>query len=136
MNSKEALQIIRSYHNELIYNSDYSYIEIENIFKQELKIIEKDLEILEEYRKIEEELGIELTVLFSALKNGVYYFSYDRQLMHDYVILTNNYIDVGAHDKLSYLFMTFLEKRTLLFTDYSKTWALTKEELEGNKNGN
>ena len=47
MNSKEALQIIRSYHNEMIYNSDYAYIEIENIFKQELDIIEQDLEVLE-----------------------------------------------------------------------------------------
>ena len=38
--------------------------------------------------------------------------------------------------KLSYSFMTFLEKRTLLFEDYGKTWALTKEELENSKNGN
>ena len=89
-----------------------------------------------EYKTIEEELGIDLITLFSALKYGVYYLASDGQLIHDYVSLTNNYIDVGAHDKLSYSFMTFLEKRTLLFTDYSKTWALTKEELEGNKNGN
>ena len=79
---------------------------------------------------------LDLITLFSALKYGVYYLASDGQLIHDYVSLTNNYIDVGAHDKLSYSFMTFLEKRTLLFTDYSKTWALTKEELEGNKNGN
>ena len=87
-------------------------------------------------RECKEELGIDLITLFSALKYGVYYLASDGQLIHDYVSLTNNYINVGAHDKLSYSFMTFLEKRTLLFTDYSKTWALTKEELEGNKNGN
>lgn len=83
-----------------------------------------------EYKTIEEEFGIELTVLFSALKNGVYYFAYDGQLIHDYVSLINNYIDAGTHDKLSYSFMTFLEKRTLLFAEYGKAWALTKEGLE------
>ena len=91
---------------------------------------------LQELEDLEEELGIDFITLFKALKNGVYYFSYDGQLIHDYVILTNNYIDVGAHDKISYSFMTFLEKRTLLFTDYGKTWVLTKEELENSKNGN
>ena len=100
------------------------------------KMFAQIIDELCEYKTIEEELGIDLITLFSALKNGVYYFAYDGQLMHDYVILTNNYIDVGAHDKLSYSFITFLEKRTLLFTDYGKTWALTKEELESNKNGN
>ena len=47
MTSKEALKIIRSYHDEMIYHSDCAFIEIENIFKQELDIIEKDLEVLE-----------------------------------------------------------------------------------------
>ena len=64
------------------------------------------------------------------------HYAYDGQLMHDYVSLINNYIDVGAHDKLSYSFTTLLEKRILLFEGYGKTWALTKEEMENNKNGN
>ena len=135
MNSKEALKELEIATN---WSSD------EDIDKDlynlsgniACRTIKKDLDRLEEYKKFEEEFGIDLITLFKALKNGVYYFSYDGQLMHDYVGLINNYIDVGAHDKLSYSLMTFLEKRTLLFTDYSKTWALTKEELEGNKNGN
>lgn len=45
MTSKEALQIIRDYHNEIIYSIDYVYTD--NIFEQELDIIEKDLEILD-----------------------------------------------------------------------------------------
>ena len=49
MTSKEALQNIRDYHNEIIYHIDYVYIE--NIFKQELDVIEKDLEILEIIKK-------------------------------------------------------------------------------------
>lgn len=45
MTSKEALQNIRDYHNEIIYHIDYVYTE--NIFKQELDVIEKDLEVLD-----------------------------------------------------------------------------------------
>ena len=79
---------------------------------------------------IEEELGIDLIILFKALKNGVYYFTTGNQLTKDYVWLVDNYISVAARDKLSYSFRTAFEKQTLLFQDYGKTWALTKEELE------
>ena len=135
MNSKEALKELEIATN---WSSDEDIDkDLYNLWGNiACRTIKKDLDRLEEYKKFEEEFGIELTVLFSALKYGVYYFASDGQLIHDYVSLTNNYIDVGAHDKLSYSFMTFLEKRTLLFTDYSKTWALTKEELENSKNGN
>lgn len=135
MNSKEALKELEIATN-WSSNEDIDK-DLYNLWGNiACRTIKKDLDRLEEHKKFEEDFGIELTVLFSALKYGVYYFASDGQLIHDYVSLTNNYIDVGAHDKLSYSFMTFLEKRTLLFTDYSKTWALTKEELEDNKNGN
>ena len=93
------------------------------------KLIEKDLEILEEHRKIEEELGIELTVLFSALKYGVYYLEDDCQRVYDNVSLISNYISTGPHDKLSYSFITFSERRILSFADYGKTWFLVKKDL-------
>lgn len=76
---------------------------------------------------IEEELGGELEIIFSALKNGVYYFASDGQLIHDYVWLVNNYIAVGTPDKMSFSFKTFLENKTLLFADYGKTWAVNKK---------
>ena len=79
---------------------------------------------------LEEEIGIDLITLFSALKNGVYYFAKQNQLMFDYVSLISNYIDVGPHDKLSYSFITFYDRQTLSFEDYGKTFALTREELE------
>lgn len=82
---------------------------------------------LADLEDIEEELGIELTVLFSALRNGVYYFAYDGQLIHDYVYLISNSMDVGVHEKLSFSFKTFLENQTLLFADYGKTWAVNKK---------
>lgn len=85
---------------------------------------------LGELEDIEEELGIELTVLFSALKYGVYYFDEQGQLIHDHVSLVNNYIGVGTPEKLSFSFLTYSTRQTLLFENYGKTWALTKEELE------
>ena len=96
------------------------------------KIITQE-EASEKLRKIlniEEEIGIDLTVLFSALKTGVWYFDEQGQLLHDYVWLVNNYIDAGVHDKLSFSFKTFLRGKILLFEGYGKTWASTKEELE------
>ena len=45
MNSKEALQNIRDYHDETVIDNYCTYVE--NDFEEELDTIEKDLEILE-----------------------------------------------------------------------------------------
>ena len=84
------------------------------------------LGVLEDF---EEELGIDLSVLFSALKIGVYYFDYENQLIHDYVWLINNYITAGASEKLSCSFETFYDRQILSFEDYGKTWSLDKKDL-------
>lgn len=96
---------------------------------EEFKSIRKDLERLEQYKSIEEEIGIDLTVLFTALKNGVYYFDEQGQLIHDYVWLVNNYVAEGVPDKLSFSFKTSHNRQVLLFEDYGKTWALYKQQL-------
>lgn len=135
MNSKEALKELEIATN---WNSDEDIDkDLYNLWGNvACRTIKRDLDRLDEYKKLEKELGISLITLFSALKYGVYYFTFDGQLIHDYVSLTNNYINAGAHDKLSYSFITFFERQILLFADYGKNWALTKEELESNKNGN
>ena len=89
-------------------------------------------EKLHKILNIEEEIGIDLTVLFSALKNGVWYFDEQGQLLHDYVWLVNNYINAGVPDKLSFSFKTFLSGKILLFAGYGKEWALTEERLHEN----
>ena len=94
------------------------------------RTIKKDLDILEEHRKIEEELGIGLTVIFSALKYGVYYFDEQGQLIRDYVSLVNNYIGVGTPEKLSFSFLTYSTRQTLLFENYGKTWSVNKKVLK------
>ena len=88
--------------------------------------IYKKLKSLED---IEEELEIDLSVLFSALKIGVWYFDNQGQLIHDYVGLISNYIVIGPQAKLSYSFMTLTEKRILPFEDHGIKWSLDKKDL-------
>lgn len=138
MNSKEALEklsyipiyeedehnVITDINNCCVYKGD-----LYEIYENEVDTIEKDLEVLEEYRKIEKELGIELTVLFSALKYGIYYVEDNCQRVYDNVYLISNYINTEPHDKLSYSFITYHKKQILLFEEYGKTWFLVKKDL-------
>ena len=138
MNSKEALEklsyipiyeedehnIITDINSCCVYKGD-----LYEIYGNEVDTIEKDVEVLEEHRKIEEELGIELIVLFSALKYGVYYLENNCQRVYDNVSLISNYISTGPHDKLSYSFITYNTRQILLFEEYGKTWFLVKKDL-------
>lgn len=85
---------------------------------------------LGELEDIEEELGIELEVIFSALKYGIYYLEDDYQRVYDNVYLISNYINTGPHDKLSYSFITYNKRQILLFEEYGKTWFLVKKNLQ------
>lgn len=89
-------------------------------------------EKLHKILNIEEEIGLDLTIIFSALKNGVWYFDEQGQLLHDYVWLVNNYVGTGVPDKLSFSFKTFRSGKILLFAGYGKEWALTEERLHEN----
>ena len=102
--------------------------------KANFKIItqEEANEKLHKILNIEEEIGLDLTIIFSALKNGVWYFDEQGQLLHDYVWLVNNYVGTGVPDKLSFSFKTFLSGKILLFAGYGKEWALTEERLHEN----
>lgn len=103
--------------------------------KADFKIItqEEANEKLHKILNIEKEIGIDLTVVFSALKNGVWYFDEQGQLLHDYVWLVNNYVAAGVPDKLSFSFKTFNSGQILLFAGYGKAWALTEERLRENR---
>ena len=124
MTSKEAL--------EHIVNNDYNQIictipaqEAYNGLTREemIKIVEKDLDKLDQYETIEEELGIDLITLFKALKNGIY-FENDKQ--HHIVELN---LGISGDYRLSYEIIDGLHENVYV-KDYGKTWALTKEELE------
>ena len=106
--------------------SDLSFLAIgdENHTIKCKETIEKDLDQLEEYRKIEEELGIDLITLFKAL---IQMFVFHKENVKIELI--------GLHIKSNELYMFgFVEDTVhavyLSLKDYGKTWALTKEELE------
>ena len=85
-------------------------------------LIKQDLDQLEEYRKIEEEIGIDLITLFKALKDGIY-INEDGSVYKDCIKSIEHWSDGWG-------FISNDDCIEVLFKDYGKTWALTEEELE------
>lgn len=86
---------------------------------------QKILEIMQEnkkYKEIEEELGIDLITLEKALKYGVYTIHSNGKKI--YPCLTYN----GAVGYI--LDFKYEQEAQYILSDYGKTFALTKEELE------
>ena len=85
-----------------------------------------DLEVLEEYKKIEDEIGIDFITLSKILKQR---FVYDNDQVKIELL--------GLHIKSDELYLYgFVEDTTqavyLRLKDYGKTWALDKEEFYKN----
>lgn len=122
MTSKEALKDILGI---LINLERFSNIHDEqDIKKQKFEIIEKDLDQLEEYRKIEEELGIDLITLFKALKDGIY-IKEDGSVYKDDIKSIEHWSDGWG-------FISNDDYIDMLFKDYGISWALDKEEFYKN----
>ena len=121
MTSKEAL-------------SDLSFLAIgdENHTIKCKETIEKDLDQLEEYRKIEEELGIDLITLFNIDKQlntkKEIWFKIEDEIDASYRYDGDYYIIDLKHK--AFVKMVCEPIDYFYFKDYGKTWALTKEELE------
>ena len=127
MSSKEALKDIKDVLDMLI---DFARLNInEDIKKQKFEIVKKDLDLLEEYRKLEEEIGVDFITLVKMLKDDVYIN------------------DGGIVDEIGHIYKEKVksiehwpvwgftagdddEMKTLCaFKDRGKTWALDKEEF-------
>ena len=80
---------------------------------------------LGELEDIEDELGINLTELFKALKDGIY-VKINKEI--DFI----RYVSIFKKRKWHlYSSSTFWGKYDIgLLKDHGKTWALTKEELK------
>ena len=130
MTSKEALKDIKDVLDMLI---DFARLNInEDIKKQKFEIIKKDLDLLEEYRKLEEEIGVDFITLVKMLKDDVYIN------------------DGGIVDEIGHIYKEKVksiehwpvwgftagdddEMKTLCaFKERGKTWALSKEEFYEN----
>ena len=127
MSSKEALE--KLYYIP-IYEEDINLIfkgDLGEVHRSEFDTISKNLDLLEEYRKIEEELGVDLITLFTALEKGVWYKDYKD---NDKIKFTDR---VEENIKCKELIVP--AKYTIIglkFRDYGETWVLDKEEFYKN----
>ena len=128
MISKEALEKL-SYIP--IYEEDIDIIfkgDLCEVYRNEVDIISKDLDLFEEYRKIEEEIGVDFITLVKMLKDGVYIN------------------DGGIVDEIGHIYkdqvksiehwpvwgFTAGDNVEYAFKDRGRTWALDKEEFYKN----
>lgn len=84
MNSKEALESIRDYHNETVYDIDNIYTE--NMFEKELDIIEKDLDRLEKLEKN----TIEQRKIVLLTKDRVYFDTFTEKYFIKFLDFLND----------------------------------------------
>ena len=121
MTSKEAL-------------SDLSFLAIgdENHTIKCKETIEKDLEVLKEYKKIEQEVGIDLISLFNIERQlntkKEIWFKIEDEIDASYRYDGDYYIIDLKHK--AFVKMVCEPIDYFYFKDYGKIWALTKEELE------
>ena len=89
-------------------------------------IIVRDLNLLEKYREIEEELGIDLITLFKAYSNGFYVRGEKEKQYIDF----KNYLNANAFKHKEMFYGHKYCYQYVKLYDYGKEWALTKQELE------
>ena len=96
------------------------------------KTIEKDLELFEEYRKIEEEIGIDFITLIKMLKDDVYIN--DGGIVDEIGRIYKDQVKSIEHWPVwGFTAGDDDEMKTLCaFKDRGKTWALSKEEFYEN----
>ena len=135
MSSKESLEKL-SYIP--IYEEDIDIIfkgDLGELYRSEFDIISKDLDLFEEYRKIEKELGLDLKV-YHKLMNMLYcgepniLYIKDKDKIVQVGILE---IDYCKKKIIFYKDKSYNEDYVYGFIQYGKTWALTSEELENDK---
>ena len=97
--------------------------------KQRSEIIKKDLDLLEEYRKIEEEIGVDFITLVKMLKGDVYIN--DGGLVNEIGHIYKDQVKSIEHWPVwGFTAGDDDEMKTLCaFKDRGKTWALDKEEF-------
>ena len=97
----------------------------QDIKKQKFDIVKKDLDRLEEYRKIEEEIGVDFITLVKMLKDDVYIN--DGGIVDE---IGNIYKEqVKSIEHWPIWGFTTGDNVEYAFKDRGKTWALDKEEF-------
>lgn len=104
-----------------------------------LDTIEKELKEHEQYKAIEDKLGIDLITLFKALKNGIWVKDLKNNVYkvscHLCRVETGGGVDCSLglafqqNGNYKWRYLVLDTRRDSDIKDYGKTWALTKEEL-------
>ena len=123
MTSKEALKDIFDILVNFERLSDIH--DDQDIKKQKFEIIKKDLDLLEEYRKLEEEIGVDFITLVKMLKDDVYIN--DGGIVDEIGNIYKEQVKSIEH-WLVWGFTTD-DGGEYAFKDRGKTWALDKEEF-------
>lgn len=116
-NNKEALRTLFTSYN---YNGNYQEL------IEARETLEKELDRLEEYRKIEEEIGIDLITLFKAYSNGFYVKGEKEKQYIDF----QNALNANAFKNKEMFYGHEWHYQYVKLYDYGVTWSLTKEDLE------
>ena len=126
MTSKEALKDILGIlmNFEHIYAIDDTY----DVKKQRSEIIEKDLDLFEEYKKIEKEIGVDFITLVKMLKNDVYIN--DGGIVGEIGHIYKEQVKSIEHWPI--WSFTTNDGGEYAFKNRGKTWALDKEEFYEN----
>lgn len=85
-----------------------------------------------ELENIEDELGVNLKTLFTALRNGMFASMYGEEVEKgtETIFIKPEKIEFCFLDKcLKYWWGLPCDVSIYYFRDYGKTWALTKDEL-------
>ena len=130
MTSKEALKDIKDVLDMLI---NFARLNInEDIKKQKFEIVKKDLDLFEEYRKIEEEIGVDFITLVKMLKDDVYIN--DGGIVNEIGHIYKEQVKSIEHWPVwGFTAGDDDEMKTLCaFKDRGKTWALDKKEFYEN----
>ena len=128
MISKEALEKL-SYIP--IYEEDIDIIfkgDLCEVYRNEVDIISKDLDLFEEYKKIEEEIGVDFITLVKMLKDDVYIN--DGGIVGEIGHIYKDQVKSIEHWPV-WCFTTG-DGVEYTFRDRGKTWALDKEEFYKN----
>ena len=125
MTSKECLEKL-SYIP--IYEEDIDIIfkgDLCEVYRNEVDIISKDLDLLEEYRKLEEEIGVDFITLVKMLKDDVYIN--DGGIVNEIGHIYKDQVKSIEHWPI--WGFTVGDNAEYAFKDRGKTWALDKEEF-------
>lgn len=115
---------------DLIHNPSIigvgNYYLMQELYVDEREKVQVAIEKLAKLEEIEEEIGIDLITLFKALKQGFYVKTKD---INEGLISLVKAKDIRSID-IVMRNIGFVSTKVVLFEDYGKTWALTREELE------